>query len=110
MTVKPTSAKAPAIRYVLPNELNGEEYARAAYRLGAQKDIMIGDLLHPTSWAHVADKLRQGDMIECVAPDGCWYLRLLVRRIEAPAVHVGVINEIHFDPLPTVAEMAAAAA
>ncbi len=100
MATSPSKIPAPPLRYVLPTELKGVEYARTDYRITPEKPIALDDLLKPRTWAHVASKLRTGDVVEVVAPDLSWFARLLVRHIEGPEVFVGVISQSRFEALP----------
>jgi hypothetical protein len=101
MATSPTKAPAPPpLRYVLPTELKGVEYARTDYRITPDKPIAMEDLVKPRCWAHVASKLRTGDVVEVVSQDMSWFVRLLVRHIEGPEVFVGVISESRFESLP----------
>src|SRR5689334_14206607 len=100
ITTKPAMPAPPPVRYVLPSEFKGVEYARTDYRFAPEKPMAIEDLTRPRTWAHVASKLRSGDVIEAVAPDLSWFVRLLVRHIEGPEVFVGVISESRFEALP----------
>lgn len=101
MTSAPSKPQAPPLRYVQSIEMKPTEYVRNAYRFTPSKDVSIEDLLRPHAFAHVIGdlSLKAGDIIEATAPDMSWYVELIVRHVEGPEIHVGIIVEQHFKPI-----------
>lgn len=61
-----------------PARLKGAEFAHTNYDLCVDETVTREDLLKPTFWAHVAEKLRKNDEITVTRDDGAFYAKLLV--------------------------------
>jgi hypothetical protein len=44
--------------------------------------------------------LTKGALIDAVAADEAWYARFIVRLVEGRGAHLGLVDEVHFKPLP----------
>lgn len=49
-------------------------------------DMTVEDILSPETWVHVARRLRQHDIIEAIAEDASFRVRITVRSITIPDV------------------------
>jgi len=99
-TPSKTPERAAPPVYIQASWLKGAEFARTEYQVVLERDMSIADVVKPKAWAHVSDQLRPRDIIEVVARDMSWCLRLLVRHVASPEVYLGVVAEARFEALP----------
>jgi len=57
----------------------------------------IDDALQPAFWAHVAHKLRQGDLIRILPERGDYYALLMVRTVGKAYANVTLLHKVEFD-------------
>lgn len=81
---------------VVPNDMKPAEFAHANYRVMPTPSTTLEDLLSASAFTHVARTLRRGDMIDALAADGSWYLKVIVLRVEELEVRVGVVEKLKF--------------
>jgi len=81
---------------VVPNDMKPAEFAHANYRVTPTPSTTLDDLLSVSAFTHVARTLRRGDMIDALAADGTWYLKVVVLRVESLEVQVGIVEKVKF--------------
>jgi hypothetical protein len=72
-----------------PTSLKPAEYGRTVYSHAVEKgNDYEKDVLKPAYWAHVANKLKAGDRIEVLGPEGGYFAELYVANVLSQAVVV----------------------
>lgn len=82
------------------------EQIRTVYRANIPAGVPMDRLLEPDYWAHVAERLRPGFIIEVLAQDGSYFGELLVRKAAKTEVHCWLLRHV---PLVSAATAKAAA-
>jgi hypothetical protein len=81
-----------------PNALAEAEFSRRGYRAIVPGDTSIEDMVVPSYWAHVASRLRPGDMIEVLAEDNSFYAEFIVRSARRLDATVSLLRRVELEP------------
>lgn len=81
-----------------PTSLRPAEYSRTVYSHAVEKgNDYEKDVLRPAYWAHVANKLKPGDRIEVLGPEGAYFAELYVVNTLAQAAVVVELARVQLD-------------
>ena len=95
MAEKP-KAEQPAVH---PNRLKGAEYAFNTWRLVVPSETTIEDLKRGAFYAHIAQQLKHGDLIQVMPDNRSYFVELLVIDSGAQFAKVTVIREVKLEAL-----------
>lgn len=76
-----------------PNDLRLATSARNAWHQTVPLDTTIEDLIKPSFWAHIANKLQPADRIEVDFEDGSWLADIRVNERDATWAKIQVLNQ-----------------
>lgn len=102
MAEKP-KAEQPAVH---PNRLKGAEYAFTLWRLTVPSETAIDDLKRASFYAHIAQNLRHGDLIQVMPDNRSFFVELLVVDVAPQYAKVMVIREVKLEALQANASQA----
>jgi len=80
-----------------PAGLTPAEHISTVYATTSEYGVTKEDILTPSYWAHVAQKLRARDVIRVLAEDGSFYMELLVTAADKTWAKVVALNYIDFN-------------
>lgn len=80
-----------------PSGLIPAEHVSMTYAVTSDYGVTKEDILTPSYWAHVAQKLRARDIIRVLAEDGAFYAELLVTAADKTWAKVVITNFIDFN-------------
>lgn len=102
-----TAAVAPTKRRKLPeSRMNIAEALRTRHVVVPEAGTDFAELADPLYWAHVARKLRPGDMLEIHPEDGGYFAELIVRAVEGNGrgAKVAALRHVKLDAVANSAE------
>lgn len=77
---------------ILPNAFNQTEFARRSWSLTS--DAPFEEHLTPEAWAHIATKLKAGDIIELSPPDRSYFAELIVLGSDKTWAKIAVLRKV----------------
>ncbi len=80
-----------------PTRLQRAEHYFTLYGVALQGSDTLEDALKPEYWAHVASKLRRGDMIRLMPEDDSFYAEALVLATGIGFAKVELIHHLQLD-------------
>ena len=102
---KDEEVKAPALPPGFLN-FNEAEYVRKSHRANIPPGVPVQRLVQSDYWMHNASKIKPGDLIECIAQDGSYFVELLARKVDRLNVHVWLLRIVDLDAQATPAQAA----
>jgi hypothetical protein len=88
--------KAPALPPGFLN-FNEAEYVRKVHRASIPPGVPVSRLVESDYWGHNAGKVKAGDLIECIAQDGSFFVELMARKVDRLNVHVWLLRAVDLD-------------
>lgn len=89
---------------LLPNQIELAEYVRSIYVVSPTPDTSFEEVLAPSSWAHIAQKIKIGSRIEVMPEDGSYFAELLVQDVGAQWLKLVVLRHVEITPAEKVVE------
>lgn len=85
-----------SVQKILLSQLKQADQARSFYVASPAAGTTRADMLKPSYWAPLASILNAGDRIDALAPDGLWYLSLVVLSRNDYGLRMGEIGYTEF--------------
>lgn len=80
-----------------PAKLQAAEHYRTRYAAVADDGTTVEDLQRPEFWCHVANKLRQMDVIEVLSEDASYFAELLVMKTGVGFAKVMLLRKVDLE-------------
>lgn len=90
-------AQPLAVRKIHPSRFREAEVSRNVWVVVPEHDTSFEDLLQPSYWAHIAEKVRPTDRIEVYAEDGSYFAELIVRTSTRLSVSVALLRKVDLE-------------
>jgi hypothetical protein len=97
------ASEQPAVH---PTRLKGAEYAFSLWRLAVPSETSIEDLKRSAFYAHIAQHLRNGDVIQVMPDNRAYFAELLVVDAGAQYAKVALLREVKLEALQAGASSA----
>lgn len=80
--------------FVTPGKMQSAEYSRNIWSIRADEGTNVEDLMSPSYYAHVTQRLKPGDRLEISAEDYTWFAELYVLSVAKVSAKVALLRYV----------------
>jgi len=84
-------------RKLQASRFNLAEHKRNIFHVVPEDGVTLEDVLEPSFWAHISNRLRPTDRIEVYAEDGSYFAELIVREAGHLFAKVQVLRKVDLE-------------